>query len=96
MTKEAYEKFYIDRIYPYNLTRSIDNLEISDIKFESIPNKDDTYHSYNVLFILKNNDENKEKEVTNYKMSLEKEGSKWKIGMNNSLYFLHNWLLEII
>jgi hypothetical protein len=96
LTNDAYESFYIDRIYPYELKGNIDNLEICDIEIESIPNKNDTYHNYNVSFTLKNNENNKEKEVTNFEIRLEKEGIKWKISNNNNLYFLQKWLVETL
>ncbi|MEG2289686.1 MAG: hypothetical protein RSA29_00445 [Clostridium sp.] len=96
MTNKAYEKFYTDRSYPYKLTGSIENIKITDIKIESIPNTDETYHTYYVSFTLSNNYNNKEKIVTNYTMNLEKEGNKWKISYNNNLYFLQKWLSETI
>ncbi|WP_346935766.1 hypothetical protein [Clostridium sp.] len=90
MTKEAYENFYTDRgAYIRNknssgYTGDLEDLEISDVKIDLIPNADDTYHYYDVSFTLKNNDIKNEAEVS-YQISLEKENSKRKIGMNNRL-----------
>ncbi|MEW8995831.1 hypothetical protein [Clostridium sp.] len=90
MTKEAYDNFYTDRgasIRNKNssgYTGDIEDLEISDVKIDLMPNTNETYHYYNVSFTLKNNDIKNEAEVS-YQISLEKENNKWKIGMNNRL-----------
>ncbi|WP_346961674.1 hypothetical protein [Clostridium sp.] len=100
MTKEAYKNFYIDRgAYIRNknssgYTGDIEELEISDIKIELMPNTNDTYHYYDVSFTLKNNDIKNEAEVS-YQISLEKENSKWKIGMNNRLDTLLMWIQKM-
>jgi len=90
LTKEAYESFYADRgasIRNKNgsgYTGDIEDLEISDVKIDLMPNTNETYHYYNVSLTLKNNDIKNEAEVS-YQISLEKENNKWKIGMNNRL-----------
>lgn len=100
MTDNAYKSWIIDRGYircpsNNNVKERISNLELSDIKIEPIPDKNETYHYYSVSFKLKNNSNNKEKEVTDYKISLEKEGSKWKIGRNNTLSMLQYWIYSM-
>ncbi|WP_346912617.1 hypothetical protein [Clostridium sp.] len=100
MTKEAYENFYTDRgAYIRNknssgYTGDIEDLEISDVKIDLMPNTNGTYHYYNVSLTLKNNDIKNEAEVS-YQISLEKENNKWKIGMNNRLDTLLMWIQKM-
>lgn len=100
LTKEAYEYFSTDR-YASSRTKTtgvytgkIEDLEISHIKIELMPNTNETYHYYNVSLTLKNNSFKDEVEAS-YQMCLEQENNKWKIGKNNRLSTLTMWMQKM-
>lgn len=100
MTDDAYTMFYNDGCMPSrtsyseSYTGDINDLEIGDINIDSIDDTNDDYHYYDVSFKLSNIINKNEADVK-FKVSLEKQGTKWRLGSNNRFGDLYIWMRKM-